>query len=119
VSTVVTYRNNERECFCQIKFDTGERVLVSVAATPTPSVKVLRLAFGGLVPRQTLWEYNATMAGGYNAYVESMMKMFRASGGTSVHPLDAIRDTLLPCTSIDEARRTLLRCESQASERTP
>jgi hypothetical protein len=60
VSTVVTYRNNERQCFCQIKFDTGERALISIAAAPTPSVKVLKLAFGGLIPRQTIWEYNPT-----------------------------------------------------------
>ena len=117
VSTVLSYRNKERECFCQIKFDTGERALISIAATPTPSVKVLRLAFGGLVPRQVIWEYNAAMAGGYNAYVENLFKMFRPPGDASVHPLDAIRDTLLPCTSLDEARRTLLRCESRSSER--
>ena len=120
MSAVVTYRNNERQCFCQIKFDTGERVLVSIApAAPTPSVKVLRLALGGLVPRQTVWEYNPTMAGGYNAYVENMIKMFPPSDDRPAHPLDVIRDTLLPCSSIEEARRTLLKCESQASERAP
>lgn len=119
MSTVITYRNNERQCFCQIKFDTGERVLISIAAAPTPSVKVLKLAFGGLVPRQTIWEYNPTMAGGYNAYVENLMKMFHPVGGEPAHPLDVIRDTLLPCTSLEEARRTLLNCEWKSSEPKP
>ncbi len=119
MSAVVTYRNNERQCFCQIKFDTGERVLVSIAAAPTPSVKILRLALGGLLSRQTIWEYNPTMAGGYNAYVENLMKMFRPASDEPAHPLDVIRDTLLPCSSLEEARRTLLNCESQASERAP
>lgn len=119
MSTVVTYQNNERQCFCQIKFDTGERVLISIAAAPTPSVKVLKLVLGGLVPRQTIWEYNPTMAGGYNAYVENLMRMFHPNSGEPAHPLDVIRDTLLPCTSLAEARWTLLNCESQASETSP
>jgi len=119
VSTVVTYRNNERQCFCQIKFDTGERVLISIAAAPTPSVKVLRLTLGGLLPRQTIWEYNPTMPGGYNAYVENMMRMFHPTNDEAAHPLDVIRDTLLPCSSLEEARRKLLNCESQASQRAP
>lgn len=119
MSAVVNYRNNELQCFCQIKFDTGERVLVSIATFPTPSVKIFRLALGGFLPRQTIWEYNPTMAGGYNAYVENLMKMFRPAGDEPAHPLDVIRDTLLPCSSLEEARRTLLNCESQASERAP
>lgn len=116
MTTVVTYRNNERECYCQLKFESGERVLVSIAAAPTPSVMVRKLAFGGLVPRQTVWEYNPTMAGGYNAYVQDLIKMFPPDTDESEHPLDAISSALFPCASIDEARRTLLRCEVRASD---
>lgn len=108
MSSVVTYANNERQCFCQIKFDSGERVLISIAGTPTPSLKVIRLALGGLIPRQTIWEFNATMAGGPDAYVRGLMEMFPPDPKGAIHPLDVIRDTLLQCPSIDDARRMLL-----------
>ena len=55
MTSVVTYANNERQAFCQIKFDTGERVLISIAGLPKPSVKIMRLAFGGLFPVKTIW----------------------------------------------------------------
>lgn len=105
MSSVVTYANNERQCFCQSKFDSGERVLISIAAVPTPSIKVMRLALGGLIPRQIIWEYNATMAGGPDAYVRDLMEMFPPDPNSHVHPLDIIRDTLLRCSSIEDARR--------------
>lgn len=115
MSSVVTYANNERQCFCQIKFDSGERVLISIAAAPTPSLKIMRLAFGGLIPRQTIWEYNPTMAGGYGAYIKKLMTMFPPDPNGPVHPLDVIRDTLLQCSSIEDARRALLEREARVT----
>ena len=117
MSSVVTYANNERQCFCQIRFDSGERVLVSIASAPTPSLKVIRLALGGLIPRQTIWEYDTIMAGGREAYVRGLMDMFPSDPSRIMHPLDIIRDALLRCSSIDDARRTLL--EGQARLRKP
>jgi len=114
MSEVVTYKNTKYQCFCQIKFDSGERVLISIASLPKPSVKILRLFFG-FVPIQTIWEYNPTMAGEYYAYVRNMMEMFPPDPNGSIEPLDVIRDTLLQCESIDEARITLLSCESKVS----
>lgn len=72
MSEIVTYRNTKNECYCQIKFDSGERILISIATLPKPSTKIYRL-FLGFIPIQAIWEYNPTMAGGYNAYVENMM----------------------------------------------
>ena len=115
MSSVVTYANNQRQCFCQIRFDSGERVLISIASLPTPSLKVVRMALGGLIPRQTVWEYNATMAGGSDVYVRGLMKMFPPAPNGPIHPLDIIRDTLLRCSSIDDARRTLLERQARTS----
>jgi hypothetical protein len=64
MSSVVNYANNERQCFCQIRFDSGERVLISIAALPKPSVKIIRVTLGGLVPRETIWEYSVDRTGG-------------------------------------------------------
>lgn len=120
MSKIVTYKNDKYRCFCQIKLDSGERILISIAAIPTPSIKVSKLALG-LVPIQTIWEYNPTMAGGYEAYAKKTFDMF-VNPEAPKHPLDAIVDTLLPCKSIEEVRYVFLEGErlsnSSASERT-
>jgi hypothetical protein len=63
MSKVITYQNTDKQCFCQIKFGSGERVLISildkmgsVPSLPFVNVKLFRLAMGGLLPRETLWE---------------------------------------------------------------
>ena len=101
MSKVVAYANNKYLCYCQIKLDSGERVLISIASAPTPCVEVKKLSFFGLWPIQTIWEYNPTMAGGYDAYVRNMMTMFQDPLAMEPkHPLDVLRDRLLPCRSI-------------------
>jgi hypothetical protein len=40
---VVTYANNDRQCLCQIKFESGERVLISIAGPPNAGVKIMKL----------------------------------------------------------------------------
>jgi hypothetical protein len=75
MSEVVAYRNDKYRCFCQIKFDSGERILISIASIPKPSIKIFKL-IGGFLPIQTIWEFNPSIAGGYNAYVEKLIHMF-------------------------------------------
>lgn len=114
---VVTYANNKYQCFCQIRLDSGERVLISIASAPTPSVKLMKLVFFGLWPIQTIWEYNPTMAGGYEAYVQKMMKMFQDPLAVEPkHPLDILRDRLLSCRSVSEVRDSLFEAERNISE---
>ena len=109
---IITYANNSRQCFCQLKLASGERILISIASQPTPSIKVIKLKMGGLLPGPTIWEYNALMAGGYEAYVENHMIMFAnemlADPDKSQHPLDAMCEVLKRCASIDEVRHELL-----------
>jgi hypothetical protein len=64
VGKVVTYANDAKRCFCQIRLDNGDRILISFASVPTASVKVMKLALGGMIPVQTVWEYTLAMAGG-------------------------------------------------------
>lgn len=116
MSKVVTYKNDKYRCFCQIKFDNRERILISIASSPNPSVKISKLGLGGLIPIRTIWEFTPTMAGGYDAYVRKLIAMFvDIEKNSNQHPLDAIRDKLLPCHSIDEAIRVLLNAEREAS----
>lgn len=111
---VVTYANNNYLCYCQIKFENGEIVLISIVTVPTPSVKIKKLIFFGLLPIQTIWEYDPKMAGGYEHYIRNMMIMFQEPSAVDLkHPLDILRDRLLPCKSISEVRDSLFEAESK------
>ena len=103
MAKVVTYANNGRQCFCQIKFESGERILVSIAGPPNAGVKIMKLLLG-FIPTQTVWEYTAAMAGDFDSYAHRISLMFPEFK----HPLDSIRDRLLACSSIPEARDSLL-----------
>jgi len=110
MSEVVRYSNTKLTCYCQIKLDSGERILISIATAPAPCVKIKKLVFNGMLPIQTIWEYNPTMAGGYDAYIKNMMQMFLST--EQKHPLDILRDQLLPRKSISEVQKYLLDAES-------
>jgi len=108
----------ERERFYQIKFASGEQALVLIAGMPSPSVELVRLALGGLVPWQTVWEYNPLRAGGYSDYIHKLKAMFSPTTGRSDDSDHYIRDALLPCQSIEEARTLLLERERRADNAT-
>lgn len=114
---VTHYANNKYMCCCSIKLGSGERVLISIATAPTPSVKIVKMGPFGIFPVQTIWEYNPTMAGGYDAYFQKMMMMFQDPlAKEPKHPLDTLRDRLLPCKSIAEVRDSLFNAERSVSE---
>ena len=108
----------ERQPYCQIKFASGEQALVLVAGMPAPSVELVRLSLGGLVPWQTIWEYNPMKAGGYSDYIHKLKWIFSPTIGRSDDSVHYIRDALLPCQSIDEARTLLLERERRANSAT-
>jgi hypothetical protein len=112
MTSVVRERDDGQQCWCQIQFDSGERVLISIAGQPTLSVTVFRLAFAGLVPIKKIWELNEAKTGDHDAVVRQFMKMFLLDQ-TDLRPLEAIRDALLQCSSIDDPRRLLLDRESR------
>jgi hypothetical protein len=117
IGTVTHYANNKFMCCCSIKLASGERVFISIASAPTPSIKIQKMALFGILPVQTIWEYNPVMAGGYDAYVRKMMMMFQDPlSNEPKHPLDIRRDRLLPCRSIAEVRDSLLSAERRAAE---
>jgi len=102
---VVAYANNKFQCFCQVKLDSGERVMVSIATIPSPGVKVIRLGRLGLLPKETIWEYSASTAGNADAYIRNLMQMLMdPSVEEQKHPLDVFRDRLLTLNSIAQVR---------------
>jgi hypothetical protein len=106
MAEVITYKNNKVQCFCQVKLDSGERVLISIASFPSPSVKLIRLGFMGLLPKETIWEYSAARAGGPDSYVNTLMSMLQDPTATEPkHPLDVMRDRLLSLGSIVDVKK--------------
>ena len=49
----------KKENYCQIKLDSGERILVSLSSS---DVKVFKLGFGGLLPTKTLLSMSSIKA---------------------------------------------------------
>jgi hypothetical protein len=112
MSKIVAYANDSLRAYCQIKLDNGERTMISIASAPSPSIKIFKMALAGIIPVQTVWEYNPTMAGGYEAYVRKLMMMFLSPKNPQENVLDALRDFLLPCSSIDDVRHKLIAREA-------
>lgn len=110
MGSIVTYANNSRQCFCQIKFESGERVLISISGPPNAGVKIMKLLLG-FIPTRTVWECTATMAGDFDSYVHRLHLMFPEFK----HPLDSFRDHLLTCRSISEASDSLLKLQRTVS----
>ena len=108
----------ERQHFYQLKFASGEQALVLVSGMPAPSIEVVRLALGGLVPWQTVWEYNPMRAGGYSDYIHKLKAMFSPAREGSDDSVHYIRDALLSCRSIEDARMLLLQRERLANSST-
>jgi len=108
----------ERQRFYQLKFPSGEQALVLVAGMPAPSVELVRLTLGGLLPWQTVWEYNPMRAGGYSDYIHKLKAMFSPAREGSDDSVHYIRDVLLSCRSIEDARTLLLQRERLANSST-
>ncbi len=110
MSKVIAYQNTDRVCFCQIKFESGERILVSIANVPQPGIKVIRLLFR-IIPYKTIWEFSAP---GEKKAQKKMIEMFSDSNSPRAkHPLDAIIIKLLPCKYFGEAVSVLREAEEK------
>lgn len=78
MSQIITYKNEGvKGVFSQIKLDSGERVLISIAAN---EIKIYKLKFFGVIPSGTIWEY-PDLFGFFNLL---------QANGYSGHPLDVL-----------------------------
>ena len=108
----------DHQRFHRVKFGSGERALVLIAGMPVPSVKLVRLALGGIIPWQTVWEYNPMRAGGFSDYLHKIKAMFSPAMEGSDDSSEYVCDALLGCRSIQEARALLLERERLANSST-
>lgn len=92
----ITYSKDQPAgTFCQLKLDSGERILISIAQT---GLKIYKLSFFGFFPTKVLWELDD---------VKELVKIFVDVEKPFTHPLDNIIDYLNDCKNIDEAIRKL------------
>lgn len=109
MSKVIAYKNDARHCFSQIRFDSRERILISVANNPVHSIKVIKL-LAGIIPYKTVWEYS--LPEGETAGHGKLISLFTDQSAKKVdHPLDAITTKLLTCRSCSEAVWVLQQAE--------
>ncbi len=108
MSKVIAYQNTARHCFSQIRFDSRERIMISVANHPAHSIRVIRL-FAGIIPYKTLWEYS--LPDGVKDGDRKLISLFPHQSKNIDHPLDAITSTLLNCRSCSEALWVLQQAE--------
>lgn len=109
MSKVIAYKNTDRHCFSQIRFDSRERILISVANHPVHSIKVIKL-LAGIIPYKTIWEFSLP-EGAANAE-HKLITLFKDQSDKKFdHPLDAITTKLVACRSCSEAVWTLQQAE--------
>jgi hypothetical protein len=109
MSKVIAYKNTDRHCFSQIRFDSRERILISVANTPVHSIKIIKL-FAGIIPYKTVWEFS--LQEGEADGPAKLISLFADKADKKFdHPLDAITVRLLTCRSCGEAAWLLQQAE--------
>ena len=89
MSEVVAYSNTGKTSFCRIRLDSGEQVFISIGSG---SVRISKMLLG-VIPIERLWE------SGDGSLIR---RTFVPDSSAWPHPLDAIRDALLPCRSVTE-----------------
>ena len=101
MSKVIAYQNTDQHCFSLIRFDSRERVLISVANTPVHGIKVIKL-LAGIIPYKTIWEFS--LPEGERDAQGKLISLFADQSAKKIdHPLDAITTKLLTCRSCNEA----------------
>ncbi len=91
MAEIITYKPG---AFCQIRFPNGERALISCAQT---GIKVVKLLFG-ILPTKTIANWPISE-------ISSAIKIFADPNNPTQHPLDAIKNKLLDCSSISEVQK--------------
>lgn len=92
---IITYKNEgTKGVFSQIKLDSGERVLISIAAD---EIKIFKLKFFGVIPSGTIWKYPDLFG---------FFDLLQANG-SSEHPLDVLVEKVKNFNSVVQLQNEL------------
>ncbi len=89
MAEVITYKPG---AYCQLKLASRERVLISCAQT---GIKIMKLGLGGLIPTKTIADWPVSK-------LATAVHIFADETNPSQHPLEAIKNKLMTCSSICE-----------------
>jgi hypothetical protein len=96
MAEIVTYKPG---VYCQLKLASGERVLISCAQT---GIKIMKVVLGGLIPTRTIVDWPISE-------LASAIEVFADESTPMQHPLEAIKNKLLNCSSIKEIEQLCTR----------
>ena len=96
LAEIITYKPGE---YCQIRLASGERVLISCAQS---GIKILKLGFGGLIPARTVMDWPVSQ-------LASVVEIFADESKPMQPPLEAIKNRLITCSSINEIEQLCAR----------
>ena len=98
MAQVVTYKNQPPgKMYCQLKLDSGERILVSIADS---GIRISKLGFGGRFRTGTIWKCGRDE-------IREAYKLFEDPEKPIDSTLDAIKDRLSSFKSIADVKRFL------------
>jgi hypothetical protein len=92
MATVVTYEPN---AYCQLKLDSGERILISCGHD---GIRIVKMRLGGRLPTKTIARWSIKEIG-------AAVDAFADPSDPTLSPLDAIKKKLMSCASISEVER--------------
>jgi hypothetical protein len=89
MAEVITYKPS---AFCQLKLASRERVLISCAQT---GIKIMKLGMWGFIPTKTIADWPLSR-------LAVAIHIFADESNPGQHPLEAIKNKLMTCSSIRE-----------------
>ncbi len=101
MTKIITYKSGSSSKYCQIKFNDGNRILISVAQT---GIKISKLKWGGLIPSETVFEISTSdlFSDKYKFARENLTKK-----SLEFDMLDVFKEILLKVNSLDQAKEEL------------
>ena len=95
LAQLVTYRNEPpHRMYCQLKLDSGERILISISHS---GIRISKLGLGGRLRTGTIWRCGSDE-------IREALAIFVEPGKAITSTLDAVRDKLIDLKSIAEVK---------------
>ena len=107
----ITFQNDPKAQFCQIKLEDGKRLLISVAEG---CVKIFTLKLFGVIPNKTIYTNKVIdlfYSGYYNKVLKELNSRTIKRPKYGFNQLDVFRKVLLPCKNLKEVKEILAKFE--------
>lgn len=104
---VVTYKNEPpHRMYCQLKLDSGERILISISHS---GIRISKLGLGGRIRTGTIWRCGRDE-------IREALDLFVDRDKSITSILDAVRDKLIDLASIADVKGFFSQAAEQGDE---